>query len=194
VKTHPHDSPAPTRGGSSSEDLAVSKIMPLVYDELRRLARYYLRGERAGQSLQATALVNEAYVRLAGEKVHAWRNRAHFCAIAASSMREILVERARARKAQKRGGSRVRVTLDDAIVGSGPDSSVDLLSLDETLTRLGEMDPQLSRIIELRFFGGLSIEESAETLGISPATLKRGWSMARAWLRREMQKEHPIES
>ena len=177
----------------TAQELAISKIMPVVYDELRRLARHYLRGDRAAQSLQPTALVNEAYVRLAKEKTRAWQNRAHFCAIAARSMREILVERARARKAAKRGGSRVRVTLDDGIAAAR-DSSVDMLALDETLTALSAMDPQLSRIVELRFFGGLTVEESAETLGVSPATVKRGWSLAKAWLKREMQKEKILGS
>jgi RNA polymerase sigma factor (TIGR02999 family) len=180
-------------GGAGGEDLSISQIMPVVYDELRRLARNYLRREKPGQSLQATALVNEAYLRLAKEKAHAWRNRAHFCAIAASSMREILIERARARGAAKRGGSRVFVTLDDEIAG-GKDESVDLLVLEDALRRLAGMDPQLVRIVELRFFGGLTIEESAEVLGISPASVKRGWNVAKAWLRRDMKMEGRRES
>jgi RNA polymerase sigma-70 factor, ECF subfamily len=179
--------------GSKADSLAISKVMPVVYDELRRLARHYLRGERAGQSLQPTALVNEAYVRLARERVHAWRNRAHFCAIAAQSMREILVERARARNAAKRGGSRIRVTLDEAIPAPGADDSVDVLALDDMLRKLGDMDAQLVKIVELRFFGGLSIEESAEALGVSASTVKRGWSVAKAWLKRELQKEYRVE-
>jgi len=171
---------------------SVSKITPLVYDELRRVARNYLRRERPGHSLQATALVNEAYLRLAKEGVRGWKNRSHFCAIAASSMREILVERARARKASKRGGSRIRVTLGDetAAVESKP---VDLLNLDEALVRMEAFDPQLARIVELRFFGGLTVEDAAKTLKISPATVKRGWSLAKAWLRREMRKEAQVE-
>jgi RNA polymerase sigma-70 factor, ECF subfamily len=168
----------------------ISKVMPAVYDELRRLARHYLRGDRAALSLQPTALVNEAYVRLAREKTHAWQNRAHFCAIAAHSMREILVERARSRKTAKRGGSRVRVTLGEGLPVLTADSSVEMLALDEALSRLSEMDNQLARIVELRFFGGLTVEESAESLGISPATVKRGWSLAKAWLKREMQKDN----
>ncbi len=174
---------------TEAPDLALSKIMPAVYDELRRLARYYLRGERAAQSLQPTALVNEAYVRLAKERAHLWKNKAHFCAIAAGSMREILVERARARNAAKRGGSRVRVTLGDDLAEPRPDSAVDMLSLDQALSRLSTMDPQLGRIVELRFFGGLTVEESAEVLGVSPATIKRGWGLAKAWLKREMRKD-----
>jgi RNA polymerase sigma factor (TIGR02999 family) len=167
---------------------AVSKFMPVVYDELRRLARHYLRQERAAQSLQATALVNEAYLRLKKDKKQPWQNRTHFLAIAATSMRQILVERARARNAAKRGGSQIRITLDEAIA-AGTGKSLDLLALDEALTRLADIDPEQARIIELRFFAGLSIEDCADTMGISPATVKRGWSMARAWLKREMQGE-----
>jgi RNA polymerase sigma-70 factor, ECF subfamily len=176
----------PPQSEGTAEDLRISQVMPVVYDELRRLARHYLRGERA-QSLQATALVNEAYVRLAKEKSPAWRNRAHFCGIAASAMREILVERARARKAAKRGGSRVRVSLDDNLAVSD-EPTIDLLGLDEALRRLAEVDPRLVQLVEYRFFGGLNIEEAAEALGVSPATVKRGWNMARAWLKCEMER------
>ena len=168
----------------------LSKVMPIAYDELRRLARHYLRRERAGDSLQATALVNEAYVRLAKEHAAGWKNRAHFCAIAAGSMREILVERARARNALKRGGSRVRVTIgDDLAAGTG--KSIDILALDEALEKMAAMDPELSRIVELRFFGGLTVEESADVLGVSAATVKRDWSLAKAWLKRELRGEEP---
>jgi len=163
----------------------VSEVLPLVYDELRQLARRYMRRERPGHSLQATALVHEAYLRLLKDKRRPWRNRAHFFAIAASSMRQILVERARARGAAKRGGSRVRVSLGD--VGAGEkDSPLDVLALDDALGRLAAFDPQLARIVELRFFAGLSLEEVAEALSSSVATVKRNWSVARAWLRREM--------
>jgi RNA polymerase sigma-70 factor (ECF subfamily) len=172
----------------NAREKAVSKLMPVVYDELRKLARHYLRRERAGQSLQATALVNEAYLRLKKDKRQPWQNRTHFFAIAATSMRQILVERARARNAAKRGGEQVRITLDDAIAAEG-EKSLDLLALDEALTRLAAFDPEQARIVELRFFAGLSIEESAEALGVSPATVKRGWTMAKAWLKRELQKE-----
>jgi RNA polymerase sigma factor (TIGR02999 family) len=171
---------------------AVSKLMPVVYDELRKLARHYLRRERAGQSLQATALVNEAYLRLKRDKRQPWQNRTHFLAIAANSMRQILVERARARKAAKRGGEQIRITLDEAVAAGG-EREIDLLALDEALTRLAVIDPEEARIIELRFFAGLSIEEAAEALGISSATVKRGWNMARAWLKREMQGESQRE-
>ena len=157
--------------------------MPLVYDELRRIAAGYIRRERPGQTLQATALVNEAFVRLATEQPRSFANRQHFLAIAALSMRQILVQRARARKAAKRGGEPRRVTLDEGLVSAAaPD--VDMLALDEALTRLAALDPEQARIVELRYFGGLTVEETAEVVGISPATVKRQWAMARAWLKR----------
>ncbi len=161
--------------------------MPAVYEELRRLARLYMRRERAGQTLQATALVNEAYLRLAKEKAHGWRNRAHFCAIAANSMREILVERARGKAALKRKGSRVQVSLDEAIL-TEKEKPPNLLSLNEALDRLAVLDPKLARIVELRFFGGLSIEELAEEMKLSSASVKRSWTIAKAWLKSEMEK------
>jgi RNA polymerase sigma factor (TIGR02999 family) len=173
---------------SAAHKKAVSEIMPVVYDELRRLARHYLRRERPGQSLQATALVNEAYLRLKRDKRQPWQDRTHFFAIAANSMRQILVERARARHAAKRGGSQIRISLTEAIAAES-EVSIDLLALDEALTRLSALDPEHARIVELRFFAGLSIEESAEAMSISPATVKRGWNLARAWLKREMQNE-----
>lgn len=175
------------KNGDDDASLSLSKVMPAVYDELRRLARRYLAREKAGQTLQATALVNEAYLRLFKEKTHAWQNRAHFCAIAASSMREILVERARARAALKRGGSRVRVSLDESMK-AGEGDSVDVLALHEALERFTALDPKLARIVELRFFGGLTIEETAQELGGSPATIKRNWKLAKAWLTRELEK------
>ena len=173
-------------GENAAQSLNLSRVMPVVYDELRKLARKYMAREKAGRTLQATALVHEAYLRLMKEKAAIWHNRAHFCAIAAGSMREILVERARARAALKRGGSKVRVSLSD-VRASGRDGSFDMLALHEALERLAKMDPQLVRIVELRFFGGLTVEETAEALGTSPASIKRAWSMARAWLRREME-------
>jgi RNA polymerase sigma factor (TIGR02999 family) len=167
--------------------LSLSRIMPAVYEELRKVARRYMAREKAGRTLQATALVNEAYLRLVKDKAHVWQNRAHFCAIAAGAMREILVERARARAALKRGGSRVRVSLGNAVVAR-EDSSADMLALHEALDRLAALDPQLARLVELRFFGGLTVEEVAEASGASPATVKREWSMAKAWLKRELEK------
>ena len=160
-----------------------SSLMPLVYDELRRIAAGYIRNERPGQTLQATALVNEAYVRLAAEKARPFANRTHFLAIAALSMRQILVQRARARKAVKRGGAPRRVTLEEGLIfREAP--SIDILALDEALTRLAALDRELAHIVELRYFGGLTVEETAEAVRSSPATVKRQWAMARAWLKR----------
>jgi len=157
--------------------------MPLVYDELRRIAARYISHERPGQTLQATALVNEAFVRLAAERARSFSNRTHFLAIAALSMRQILVQRARARRAAKRGGAPERVTLDDGLVTTDA-QSIDVLALDEALTRLATFDAEQARIVELRYFGGLTVEETAEAVGVSPATVKRQWVMARAWPKR----------
>ena len=152
--------------------------------------------ERPGQTIQATALVNEAFLQLAGERRRPFENRAHFVAIAALSMRQILVLRARARRAAKRGGQPQRVTLDEAqlseaqLSGALPSDegrSIDLIALDEALTRLAEIDPQQARIVELRYFGGLTIEETADAAGVSPATIKREWAMARAWLKQALE-------
>jgi len=165
---------------------SVDSLLPVVYQELRRLAASYIRRERPGQTLQPTALVHEAYLRLMKDKPGRWHNRAHFCAIAAHSMRQILIERARARGAQKRGGARHRVTLDEALVAGG-ERSIDLVALDEALERLAAFDPEQARLVELRFFGGLTVEETAEAMNISPATVKRHWTVACAWLARELQ-------
>ena len=165
---------------------SLDSLLPLVYQELRRLAAAYIRRERPGYTLQPTALVNEAYLRLLKDDPARWQNRAHFCAIAAHSMRQILIERARARDAQKRGGARARVTLDEALVGGG-ERSIDLVALDEALERLAAIDPEQARLVELRFFGGLTVEETAEAMHISPATVKRHWTVARAWLARELK-------
>jgi RNA polymerase sigma factor (TIGR02999 family) len=164
---------------------ALDALLPLVYDELHRQAAAYMRREQPGHTIQATALVHEAYLRLMKEPNTRWQNRAHFCAIAANSMRQILVERARARKRLKRAGDRQRITLSDAIPAPAAEA-VDVELLDAALTRLAGMDPELARLVELRFFGGLSIEETADVLGVSPATVKRSWATARAWLKREM--------
>jgi RNA polymerase sigma factor (TIGR02999 family) len=167
------------------DQLAVEKLVPLVYGELRRLAASYVRRERPGQSLQATALVHEAYLRLLKDEDLSFQNRAHFMGIAARSMRQILIEHARARGAAKRGGERRRITLDEGVAAGQP-LDVDLLALDEALGRLAERDAHQAHIVELRFFGGLTNEETAEALGISPATVKRAWTVARAWLFREL--------
>jgi RNA polymerase sigma factor (TIGR02999 family) len=161
--------------------------MPLVYDELRRIAARYISRERPGQTLQATALVNEAYVRLAAERPREFANKTHFLAIAALSMRQILVQRARARKAAKRGGAPHRITLDDRNLDrANLPPEIDVLALDEALTRLAALDAEQARIVELRYFGGLTVEETAEVVGSSPATVKRHWAMARAWLKQAL--------
>ena len=153
----------------SGDHLSLQTLMPLVYGELRRLAAHYLRGERPGQTLQPTALVHEAYLRLLKDRPDRWQNRAHFSAIAAHAMRQILIDRARARDALKRGGGQPRVTFDESLPVQAPDGSVDLLALDGALERLAALDPAQARIVELRFFGGLTIEETADALGVSPA-------------------------
>jgi RNA polymerase sigma factor (TIGR02999 family) len=164
---------------------SLDSLLPIVYQELRRLAASYLRRERPGQTLQPTALVHEAYLRLMKDRPDRWQNRAHFCAIAAHSMRQILIERARARGAQKRGGARARITLDESLV-AGAEPTIDLVALDYALERLHAIDPEQARLVELRFFGGLTVEETAEAMDISPATVKRHWTVARAWLAREL--------
>jgi RNA polymerase sigma factor (TIGR02999 family) len=167
------------------DQTALDRLMPLVHEELRRLARLYMSRERPGHTLQATALVNEAYLRLIDQENMRWENRAHFFGIAARLMRQILVEHVRGRQAAKRGGGQYRLSLSKVDrAASRPD--VDLLALDEALGRLEAVDPQKSRVVELRYFGGLGIEETAEVVGVSPATVKRDWSMARAWLRCEL--------
>jgi len=167
---------------------ALDALLPLVYDELHRQAAAYMRRERPGHTIQATALVHEAYLRLMKEPNTRWQSRAHFCAIAANSMRQILVERARARGRLKRAGGQQRITLSDAIAAvPASGATVDVEVLDAALSRLAELDPPLARLVEVRFFGGLSIEEAAEVLGVSPATVKRHWATARAWLKREMR-------
>jgi RNA polymerase sigma-70 factor (ECF subfamily) len=170
---------------SDGDSSARERLMPLVYDELRRLAAKYLRQERANHTLQPTALVNEAYLLLIDQQKVEWQNRAQFFGLAARLMRNILVDHARTHKAAKRGGEHYRVSLSRADrLSEKPD--VDLVALHETLERLAAHDPQKSQIVELRFFGGLTIEETAEVLDISHATVEREWKMARAWLRREL--------
>jgi RNA polymerase sigma factor (TIGR02999 family) len=169
------------RGG---DEEAWGQLVPLVYDELRRVARRQLRRERGEHTLQPTALVHEAFLRLVDQKV-TWQNRAHFFGVAAQLMRRILVDHARQRHAAKRGGGAALVALDSANA-LAPEREVDLLALDGVLEQLTSLDPQQGRIVELRFFGGLTVEETAEALGISPATVKRDWSLAKAWLYRAL--------
>ena len=170
---------------SRGEREALDQLLPVVYNELHKQAARYLRRERAGHTLQPTALVNEAFLRLINQRDVRWQNRAHFFGLAAQLMRRILVDHARERLAAKRGGADIRLTLDEQVAAVGA-RDVDLLALDEALTRLAALDVRQSRIVELRFFSGLNVEETAEVLGVSPATVKLDWSMAKAWLRREL--------
>jgi RNA polymerase sigma factor (TIGR02999 family) len=172
-------------GGGSAE--AVARVMPVVYDELRRIASSYLRRERPDHTLQTTGLVHEAYLRLVGQDDLSFENRAHFRAIAARTMRRILIEHARARAAAKRGGGRRRVSLEDTLTLTAS-PRLDLLVLDQALERLAALDAPQARIVELRFFGGLTVDETAEAVGVSPASVKRDWALARAWLRRELSR------
>jgi RNA polymerase sigma factor (TIGR02999 family) len=161
--------------------------MPLVYDEMRRLAHRYLRRERPGHTLQSTALVHEAFVRLTGNRPPPWEDRAHFFGIAAHLMRQILVEYARSRNAGKRGGAAIKLALDNVEEPSAK-ADLDIVALDDALNDLARIDPQQSRVVELRFFSGLSIEDTAQVLGISESTVKRDWNTARVWLYRELDR------
>lgn len=171
---------------SNGDQEALNKLMPLVYDELRRLANRYLRNERRGHTLQTTGLVHEAYLKLVDQKIRSWENRVQFFAAAAQVMRHVLVDYARNRRAFKRGGDYCRLSLDEAVISS-EEKDPDLLTLNEALEGLAVIDPQQSRVVELRVFGGLTVEETAEALGVSPRTVKREWSMAKAWLHRQMR-------
>ena len=167
---------------------ALNALIPLVYDELRRLAHNHLNRERSGHTLQSTALVNEAYLRLVRQDLEI-NNRAHFFAVSSHLMRQILVDYARRHRAAKRGDGIDKLTLNEAAALLPGKSNFDLLALDEALNELGRLDPQQTRVVELRFFGGLSIEETAEVAGISQATVKRDWASARAWLHRELSRK-----
>ena len=170
------------------DEAALDRLVPIVHDELRRIARRCMAGERAGHSLQATALVNEAYLRLIDVQHVNWQNRAHFLAMSARLMRRILVDYARSKGYQKRGGGAVKVTFDEGLpVAAEP--AMDLVALDDALKVLATMDERKSRVIELRFFGGLSVEETATVLAVSPETIMRDWKLAKAWLMRELRGE-----
>ena len=171
---------------SKGEAGALEQLTPLVYAELRRLAHRYMHRERAGHTLQTTALVHEAFLRFINYPQEQWQNRAHFYAIAAQMMRRILVDHARGQSRDKRGGPAPTLSLDEAVAAAAPEAEVDLLALDEALTSLARIDPRGARIIELRFFSGLTLDETAAVMGISAGTVKRDWSVARAWLYREM--------
>jgi len=170
---------------NNGDEQALTALMPLVYQDLRRLASHHLGRERAGHTLQTTALVHEAYLRMARQKEVRWENRVHFLAAAAQMMRWILVDYARARRFAKRGGGALQVSIDEAMAVSD-ERAADLIALDDALNALAEFDERESKIIELRFFGGLSIIETAEALGVSPGTVMREWTLAKAWLKREL--------
>lgn len=174
------------RAWSDGDERALERLTPLVEAELRRLARAYMRRERRGHTLQATALVNEAFLRLVGTRTVGWQDRAHFLGIAARLMRRVLVDHARARGYRKRGGGARRVTLDEGLVVS-PVPAFNLIDLDRALEVLASVDPRKSRVIEMRFFGGLSVEETAEVLHVSSDTVKRDWRLAKLWLLRELE-------
>ena len=164
----------------------LDQLLPLVHHELHRQAHRYLRRERANHTLQTTALINEAYLKLVDQRAVQWQNRAHFFGIAAQAMRRILVDYARTKNREKRGGPAGDLPLDEAMLIAATGQNIDLLALDEALTRLAAIDEQQARVVELKYFSGLSIEETAEALGISPATVKRDWQMAKAWLKLEL--------
>lgn len=172
----------------NGDESALEALAPLVERELHRIAHNYMRKERPGHVLETTALVNEAFIRLVNQDRVRWQNRAHFFGVAAQMMRRILVDHARSQQAEKRGGDVQKFSLDENIDVSGERAS-DLVALDEALARLAEIDPQKSRVVELRFFGGLSVEETAEVLGVSAPTIKRQWRMAKAWLFGQVQKQ-----
>ncbi len=171
----------------SGDREALDSLLPLVYDELRRIARHYLQNERPDHTLQSTALVNEAYMRMVAQDLPEWQNRAHFFAVAAQLLRQILVDYARNRCAAKRGGNVCKVSLDDT-EGQALAPDVDIVALDDALKELSAMDPQQSRVVELKFFAGLSNEDTAAVLKVSPSTVKRDWVTARAWLYRELDR------
>ncbi|HZS09484.1 MAG TPA: sigma-70 family RNA polymerase sigma factor [Blastocatellia bacterium] len=172
---------------NQGDDSALEKLIPLVYDELRRLAHRYMGGERQDHTLQTTALVNEAYLRLIDSSRVRWQNRAHFFAVSAQLMRRILVDFARSRNYRKRGGEAVQVSLDEAAVISS-EPGADLVALDDALKALAAFDARKSRVVELRFFGGLSVAESAEVMGVSEDTVTRDWNLAKVWLLRELSR------
>jgi RNA polymerase sigma factor (TIGR02999 family) len=176
---------------SEGEITAREKLVPLVYEELRRVARHCMAGERPDHTLQSGALVHEAYLRLVGHSSVRWDGRAHFFAVAAQLMRRILVDHARKKGAGKRGGDRVTITLDERLAPARQ-RELDVIALDDALNELSRMNPQHSRIVEMRFFAGLSIEETAQAMGISPATVKRDWAAARAWLYRELARSTQV--
>jgi RNA polymerase sigma factor (TIGR02999 family) len=178
------------RSWSGGNKEALDRLAPLVYRELHQIARRLMAGQRPNHTLQATALVNEAYVRLVDAREASWQDRAHFFALCARAMRQILIDHARARASEKRGGGQVTIELDEALAAA-PSAGVNLLKLDDALNRLAALDPRKSQVVELRFFGGLDLEETAEALKVSTKTVQRDWDMARAWLYGELSGNQP---
>jgi RNA polymerase sigma factor (TIGR02999 family) len=192
MEASPMTSPPPNvtellRNWSDGDKQAQEKLFQIVYDELHRQAARYLRHEHPGLSLQTTDLIHEAYLRLIDQQHVEWQNRLHFFAMSAKVMRHILVDHARSRQAAKRGGSNIRLPLDEAMVVS-PGQNLDFLALDEALNRLAKIDPQQSQVVELRFFSGINVEDTAKLMGVSERTVKRDWNVAKAWLRRELSR------
>jgi RNA polymerase sigma factor (TIGR02999 family) len=178
---------------TNGEEGAASKLIPVVYDELRRLAGSYMRRERVDHTLQATALVNEAYLKLIEQRAVNWQSRAHFFGVAAQLMRRILIDYARGHTREKRGGEQKKVSLDEVFLFSEQQAD-ELLAVDDSLNLLAKVDPRQARVVELRFFAGLSVEEAAEALGVSPKTVKRDWSVAKAWLYADLKERYGMDA
>jgi RNA polymerase sigma factor (TIGR02999 family) len=181
-----HDVTTLLRAWSQGNPAAFDELLPLVYRELHRQAERFMRAQNPGHTLQVTGLVHEAYLRLVDQEGVEWQSRAHFFGVAGKAMRSILVDHARARQAAKRGGAPQQLTLGAAGAAAKTEPAVDVLALDQALSRLADLDPEQSRLVELRYFAGLSIEETAEVLSVSPATVKRQWRVTREWLKREL--------
>jgi RNA polymerase sigma-70 factor (ECF subfamily) len=177
----------------NGDTAALDQLMPIVYEELRRLAKRYMGRERRDHTLETSALVNEAYLRLADQSTANWQNRAHFFAVAAQVMRNILIDHARSHHYEKRGGGAQKVSFDDALILT-EERAAELVALDDALTSLAAVDPRKSKIIELRFFGGMNIDETAEVVGLSPTTVQREWRAAKAWLHRFIEGKDPAEN
>jgi RNA polymerase sigma factor (TIGR02999 family) len=190
METSPHEVTRLLQAWSAGEQGAFDKLVPVVYQELHRLAQHYMAQEQPGHTLQTTALVNEAYLRLVGGKQVSWQNRPHFFGVSAQLMRRILVDFARSRRSLRRGGDVQAVALEEALVVS-PEPGADLVALDDALQALAAMDPRRGRVVELRFFGGLSVEETAEVLKVSVETVMHDWKFAKAWLQRELEAAPP---
>jgi RNA polymerase sigma factor (TIGR02999 family) len=190
METSPHEVTRLLQAWSAGEQGAFDKLVPVVYQELHRLAQRYMAQERPGHTLQTTALVNEAYLRLLGGKQVSWQNRAHFFGVSAQLMRRTLVDFARSRRSVRRGGDVQAVSLDEALAVS-PEPGADLVALDDALQALAAIDPRRGQVVELRFFGGLSVEETAEVLKVSAETVMHDWKLAKAWLQRELEAAPP---